>query len=168
MIFRLSFFLVFIFPYAISTAQDITQAEATLESKSKSKVSGKITFAEVKEGLKVDYKISGLKKDQQHGFHIHEKGDCSAPNAKSAGQHYIEIAPKDGTSLDSPKRYAGDFPQLKADNQGVATGSFVVPLLSVNKTNPIENRAIVVHGGPDDPKQKSPPRIACGVIKRMQ
>jgi len=32
--------------------------------------------------------ITGLKPNSEHGFHVHEKGDCSAPDATSAGGHF--------------------------------------------------------------------------------
>jgi Cu-Zn family superoxide dismutase len=140
-------------------------ARADLESKSGSQVKGLVEFLEEEEGVKVRYRITGLEKGKKYGFHVHETGDCSAPDAKSAGPHYKQIAKKGGTAKDSPGKHAGDLPEIKSDANGVAEGEVHSDLLSVFGKNAVDGRAIIVHGGPDNPKKKSPPRIACGVIK---
>ena len=48
---------------------------------------GVVTFIKVDGGVKVVADIKGLKPGS-HGFHIHEYGDCSAPNGTSAGGHF--------------------------------------------------------------------------------
>lgn len=149
----------------VATPSPSTTATATLTGKSGSDVLGKVDFKESAAGLDVTYRIEGLEKNSRHGFHIHEKGDCSSADAKSAGPHYAPIAKTGGTSIDSPQKHAGDLPEINADETGVAAGTFSIPRLSVDEKLGIENRSIVVHGGPDDPTKKSPPRIACGVIK---
>ena len=141
--------------------------QAELESKSGSKVTGHITFTEAKDGVKVEYSIHGLKPNTEQGFHIHEKGDCSSPDGKSAGKHYAMLEHGKGTSTDTPDKHAGDLSPLKADANGNAESTVMATHLSINgKVNPIEGKAIVVHGGPDDLAKKSPPRVACGVIRR--
>lgn len=142
-----------------------TEAQATMESRSGSKVAGTMSFTQIKEDLKIDYKITGLKANSTFGFHIHEKGDCSSPDAKSAGSHFHKIAETGGTSKETPAAFAGDLPQIKSDAQGVAEGSVTTSKVSLYKTNPVENLAIMIHGGPDDVTKSSAPRIACGVIK---
>lgn len=78
--------------------------------------------------------------------------------------HYHEIAAGQGTSLDFPNRYAGDMPSISADVNGRAEGSFLMPTFTVDEKFAIKDRAIILHGGPDDVTKKSAPRIACGVI----
>ena len=51
------------------------------------KVSGTVTFVPSGDKLKVFAEVSGLTPGL-HGFHIHEKGDCSAPDGTSAGGHF--------------------------------------------------------------------------------
>jgi Cu-Zn family superoxide dismutase len=140
-------------------------AHASLESKSGSKVSGMVNFKDTPSGLQIDYKIHGLSKNTQHGFHIHVNGDCSSNDAKSAGTHYIPIAPTGGTSLETPQKFAGDLPAIAADQNGAAEGQVVITNLSINGINPVANRAVIVHAGPDNAKKKSTARIACGIIK---
>src|SRR5689334_21079773 len=63
-------------------------ATATMEGTAKFKnVKGTVEFTQVDDGVEVTANIEGLKKGD-HGFHIHEKGDCSAPDASSAGGHF--------------------------------------------------------------------------------
>lgn len=146
-------------------AKNETTAQAQLESRSGSKAGGSIDFKQVGTDLKITYKVSGLKPNSTFGFHIHEKGDCSSPDAKSAGPHYHKIAETGGTSKDNPAAYAGDLPQIKSDAQGVAQGTLTSSKISLDKTNPVHGRAIMVHAGPDDINKPSAPRIACGIIK---
>lgn len=153
-----------------ATASQTTNAQnliamSDLESRSNSKAKGHVHFTQSQEGLLVDYKITGLAKNKKHGFHIHEKGDCSSMDAKSAGPHYMALAETGGTAKDSPEQHAGDMPMISSNNEGVAEGRFVMTSITLDASNPVRGRAIIVHGGPDNPQKKSPPRIACGVIR---
>ena len=49
--------------------------------------SGTVSFRQDGDSVVVVARISGLTPGA-HGFHIHEKGDCSAPDATSAGGHF--------------------------------------------------------------------------------
>ncbi len=140
-------------------------AEAELGPRNGSDVTGHVRFVQTETGVQVQYHVEGLGKMSNHGFHIHEVGDCSSPDAKSAGAHYLPIAPTGGTSSDSPEKHLGDLPQITSDITGIADGYFSVEGLSINEKNPILGRAVIVHGGPDNPELPSPPRIACGVIR---
>ena len=62
-------------------------AVAQLNPTQGSNASGTATFVERSGKLIVDGRFKGLTPGQ-HGIHIHEKGDCSAPDAMSAGGHY--------------------------------------------------------------------------------
>src|SRR6185503_13073661 len=72
---------------AIATAAFSASAAATLAPSSGSTVAGTVTFTAAKDGLQVTADISGLTPGE-HGFHLHEKGDCSAADATSAGDHW--------------------------------------------------------------------------------
>ena len=71
----------------VAHGQDATKATCKLDSKSGSQVTGTVTFTKVGDEVQVVADITGLKPGK-HGFHIHEKGDCSAPDAASAGGHF--------------------------------------------------------------------------------
>ena len=63
-------------------------ARAVFEAKSGSTVSGNVDFAKTMDGIIVRVTAQNVEKGK-HGFHVHEKGDCSAPDASSAGEHFI-------------------------------------------------------------------------------
>jgi Cu-Zn family superoxide dismutase len=141
-------------------------AAATLSGKSGSKVEGKVEFSKIPTGLKVSYELRNLPENKTLGFHIHEKGDCSSPDGKSAGNHYVKIGePGTGSSKDFPEKYAGDLPSVTSDATGSARGTFTIPQISIDEKNPILDRAVIIHAGPDDVSKKSASRIACGVIR---
>jgi len=150
--------------YQNTPSESSNKAHAEMFSKNGSKISGMVHFKENKEGLIVHYQINGFKKGKSYGFHIHENGDCSAQDAKSAGKHYMPIAPTGGTSLDSSQKHGGDLPQIEATHDGMNEGSFIVKEISLKEKNPILYKSIIIHDGPDNIKKKSAPKIACGVI----
>lgn len=152
---------------AVETTVIGPKAHADMVPKSGSKVSGTVDFTSSDAGLQIHYRLKGLAPGKTYGFHIHEKGDCSAPDAASAGAHYIKEAETGGTAADSPAKHAGDLPSLRADKKGEAEGTVIAQNLSVNNANPVLDRAIMLHDGMDNPKKPSKPRIACGEIRQL-
>src|SRR5437588_11634720 len=71
----------------LARGQEVTKAAAQLEPKSSSQVTGTVTFTKVGDEIQVVADIQNLKPGK-HGFHIHENGDCSEPDAASAGAHF--------------------------------------------------------------------------------
>ncbi|MFA4970445.1 MAG: superoxide dismutase family protein [Sulfuritalea sp.] len=146
------------------------KASATLEPRSGSKVSGTINFEAVGQKLRIEGRIAGLTPGP-HGFHVHEAGDCSAPDASSAKGHFNPAAKAHGHHA-SADRHAGDMPNLVADSYGNATVSGEVTLLSLGSdANSILNRSVVIHADPDDyksqPAGNSGKRVACGTIRAV-
>lgn len=150
---------------------DVAMAMATIKAASGSKVEGVVHFSRKGDTVSVHAKISGLEPGE-HGFHVHEIGDCSAPDAKSAGGHFNPA----GTDHGDPKgevHHAGDLGNIIANAEGVAELSVDLPTsyLNINAdgSNIINGRAVVVHGGTDDlksqPSGAAGPRVGCGVIK---
>ena len=141
-------------------------ATATLSARSGSNVSGSVGFAETSGGLKIRAKVAGLAPGA-HGFHIHEAGDCSAPDAASAKGHFNPAAKAHGHYSEAD-HHGGDMPNLMANAQGEATFDFTIAGLGLSGPNGVVGRSIVVHADPDDyksqPAGNSGARIACGVI----
>src|SRR5438105_14684594 len=94
-------------------AQDMTKATCKLESKSGSQVTGTVTFTKVGSDVQVVGDITGLKPGK-HGFHIHEKGACSAPDAASAGAHFNPTQHKHGGPM-TAERHAGALGNIDVD-----------------------------------------------------
>jgi superoxide dismutase, Cu-Zn family len=130
--------------------------------------SGIVRFSENFGKVKVSGELKGLSKGLEHGFHIHEFGDCTAPDGASAGGHYNPGGQGHG-GLKAEVRHAGDLGNVVADKNGVAKFEFVVEGMSINtQLSPIVGRGLIVHENKDDlvsqPAGGAGPRIACGVI----
>ncbi len=157
-------------PPAQSTAK---QAVANLASASGSLVSGKVTVVPMADGVHLSGAVGGLPPNSTHGFHIHEKGDCSAADASSAGPHFNPSAAPHGKA-ESGAHHAGDMDNVVSNAEGVVNLDIHVNgvTLGGGAANDIAGRALVVHAAPDDytsqPAGNAGARVACGVIKVTQ
>lgn len=152
---------------AASTA---SEAVANLNSASGSLVSGKLTLVPMGNGVHISGEVGGLKSGDARGFHIHEKGDCSAADASSAGGHFNPAAQAHGRAGQGA-HHAGDTDNIVADARGVARVNAHVTgvTLGGGAANDIAGRAIIVHAAADDyttqPTGNAGARVACGVIR---
>lgn len=143
-------------------------ARAELAPTAGQRAQGWVEFAQIGRQVRVTAEVQGLAPNVEHGFHVHEKGDCSAPDAMSAGGHFNP----DGQPHGHPGqgvRHAGDMPNLAADAQGRARLTWTTEALSVGTGSAsVIGRGVVIHRDPDDyrsqPAGNSGPRLACGVV----
>ena len=130
---------------------------------------GSLTLTSEADGVRLTGSVEGLKPTGEFGFHIHEIGDCSAPDASSAGPHFnpgnaVHGNPEGGA------HHAGDLYNLKSDGQGVARVDVLArgTTLGGAQATDVRGRAVVVHEKADDystqPSGDSGDRISCGVI----
>jgi Cu-Zn family superoxide dismutase len=131
-------------------------------------VTGTVTFTDTGEKLTFVADIDGLEPNTEHGFHIHEKGDLSDPDLKSAGGHFNPTHEHHGGPT-SEHHHAGDLGNLKADANGHAHLEGTVEHASLSGDNSILGRSVIIHAKPDDEKSdpagNSGARIAGGVIR---
>lgn len=150
-------------------ATPVPTAVAVLSPAQGKPVSGKVTFTQQPGGVRVVVDIAGLTPGL-HGFHIHEKGDCSAADFTSAGGHFNPLAKKHGAPGDV-EHHVGDFGNIEADASGRAKLDQVFSWLTFTGTNSFVGRAVIVHDKADDlktqPTGNAGGRIACGVIQTM-
>lgn len=146
----------------------ILNASAQLHPTTGHKVHGTVTFTTVEGGVKVVADVDQLTPGK-HGFHIHEYGDCSAPDGSSAGGHFNPSGHKHGAP-DALERHVGDLGNIVADQNGHAHYEFVDRLISLNGPHTIIGRSVIIHSLPDDyitqPTGNAGARVACGVIER--
>ena len=146
-------------------AQEVTKAAAQLEAKSGSQVTGTVTFTKVGDEVQVVADIQNLKPGK-HGFHIHEKGDCSAADAASAGAHFNPTAQHHGGPT-TAEHHSGDLRNIEADASGKAHLDWKGKL-SLSGKDSIVGKSVVVHEKEDDlktdPSGNSGARVACGAI----
>ena len=153
---------------AVSTARS---ASIMLTPASGSLVSGKLSALPIAGGVRITGEIGGLARGSTHAIHVHEKGDCSAADATSAGAHFNPAQQPHGRVGSGP-HHGGDMDNIVADASGVAQVDVqaIGVTLGGGATN-IGGRAIVVHAMPDDytsqPSGNAGARVACGVIQLM-
>ncbi|UHQ23576.1 superoxide dismutase family protein [Lysobacter sp. 5GHs7-4] len=153
-------------PKPVSTAQS---GQAILASASGSLVSGKLKIVPTADGVRLTGVVGGFAPNSVHAIHIHEKGDCSAVDASSAGGHFNPGMSAHG-KVDSGTHHGGDMDNLVADGEGVAKVDAHARAVTLGggAGNDVAGRAVVVHAAPDDyasqPAGNAGARIACGVI----
>jgi len=153
-------------PHDEKMTELVTKAVAVLTSTSGSHVTGTVTFTKVSDGIRVHADVRGLTPGK-HGFHIHEFGDLSSPDGKSAGGHFNPGHMDHGGPM-STKRHVGDLGNIEADASGHATYDINDTSLSFQGRHNILGRGIVVHEKADDlrtqPTGDAGGRLGVGVI----
>lgn len=150
-------------------SHEVTSAYTKLESKGKMKVKGELSFKrEEPMGVRITGTIEGLKPNGIHGMHIHEFGDCTSVDAKSAGGHY-NPGGHAHAGTETSVRHAGDMGNITADAKGVAKIDYFDNRLTLTGRHyPILGRSVIIHENADDLKTaetgNAGPRAACGVI----
>ena len=158
-------------PMAMKGGMDMmgTMAVATLTPTQGNQVRGMVMFHEMEGHLMVHVKLTGVKPEGEHGFHVHENGNCASPDGMSAGGHFNPDGKPHGSQ--AADHHAGDMPALKADANGVVDQKFMLmgPTVGSGPTS-LVGHSVIVHAQPDDyttqPTGNSGARIACGVIRR--
>jgi superoxide dismutase, Cu-Zn family len=139
---------------------------AVLHPTKDSKVEGWVAFAAADKGVKVTGVITGLTPGK-HGFHIHEFGDCTAPDGGSAGAHFNPTNDAHGAPADA-KRHVGDLGNVEAGPDGKVSLDYTDPALAMDGAKSIVGRGVIVHANPDDlktqPTGNAGGRLACGVV----
>ena len=149
-------------------AQDVTARANMIDQKEGE--AGTVTFRQTKSGyLHVIVEMTGLPAGP-HGFHVHEKGDCSSGDGMSAGGHFNPAGRPHGRHGQG-MHHAGDLVSLRADANGVARFNFESPTISVGGgPADIVGKGLIVHRDPDDyttqPTGNAGARLACAVIVR--
>jgi superoxide dismutase, Cu-Zn family len=142
------------------------QASARLISKSNSNTYGIITFRQSGDKVGIGATIFNLSPGS-HSIYIHETGNCSSPNAASAGPVWNLPGRPPGA------KRTGDLPELFVGSEGNAYFQTTITGVTVGSGAPTDlvGHSVVVHETHDpDPKPLyggSPTGwIACGVIEQ--
>jgi len=144
-------------------------ATAVLEATKGNTAGGSVNFVQKGDKVTVAARVSGLAPGS-HGFHIHDKGDCSSGDGMSAGGHFNPQG-KPHAHPATADRHAGDMPMLVADASGDATVTADLDVITLGAgAADIVGRSVIVHQDPDDfktqPTGNSGARVACGVIRK--
>lgn len=144
-------------------------AHVTLEPTEGNEVRGQLQFMPHDDGVHVNGAVTGLEPNSTRGFHIHEHGDCSAPDAMSAGGHFNPDGSDHGRRSHG-EFHAGDMDNLQADAEGNVEVDMHLAGLEIGTGGPndIVGKSVIVHVQADDyesqPTGDAGARAACGVI----
>ena len=148
-------------------------AAAVLTATEGSAVTGELRFEAVDGGVAITGQVNGLPPGGEHGFHVHETGDCSAPDATSAGGHFNPAGAAHGR-VGSDEHHVGDTDNIVADDTGVAAVDTRLEGATLGDGAPSDvlGRGVIVHADADDyatqPTGNAGARLACGVISQAQ
>lgn len=148
------------------------RAVANLAPTTGNDAKGTVTFTQAGDKVRVRVQLTGLKPNGEHGFHVHEKGDCSSGDGMSAGGHFNPMAKPHGDYHKGGDRHVGDMPNVKSDAKGNASASFEVSGMAIGDgAADIVGKGLIVHKDPDDyksqPAGNAGPRLACAVIQKL-
>ena len=151
-----------------TTPFDTAVATARLEPTRGNTAQGTVTFAQRMGKVYVTADVRGLAPNREHGFHVHEKGDCTSGDGMSAGGHFNPDGRPHGPQ--GAPHHAGDMPSLAADASGNAKASFTLDEVTiVAGPKSLAGKGLIVHKDPDDyrtqPTGNAGARLACAVIQ---
>lgn len=145
----------------------VTKAVAVLTAIDGSGVTGEVTFTKVAGGINIEAHLNGLTPGD-HGFHIHQEGDCG-DSGKAAGGHFNPAGSSHGAP-DAGERHVGDLGNINADDSGHGMVMGMVDgHIAFEGDNNIIGKAVIIHFAADDfntqPTGNAGARVACGVIE---
>jgi Cu-Zn family superoxide dismutase len=156
----------------IASAEDVTVDMHKITSDGIGEKAGTVALADSSDGLTLKVSLKGIAPGE-HGFHVHEKGDCGPGETDgkmaagiAAGGHYD---PQKTQSHQGPegKGHEGDLPRLEATASGIDM-SVTAPRL---KLADVKGRSLMIHEGGDTysdiPEMGGGKgRLYCGVIPK--
>ena len=131
---------------------------------------GTITITPEGDGVKVVAHLEGVDADGEHGFHVHETGECTHGEGDkhftSAGSHFNPTGAEHACPSTEP-RHAGDLGNVQV-TEGAGHAEITTNLLSLSGPNSVVGKAIILHAKADDcktqPTGDAGDRLACGVV----
>jgi len=144
-------------------------AVAAIQPKSDSHVAGTATFREMNGKVTLEITIEGAEPGP-HAVHLHEKGDCTAPDGASAGGHWNPTHENHGKWGTAPF-HRGDIGVIDVGADGKGTLTLTTNLWTIGGApeTDVVGKAVIVHAKADDfttqPTGNAGGRIACGVVE---
>ena len=143
-------------------------AIAELHGGEGSSIAGTVTFTQSGDAVTITANVSGVSPAGDHGFHIHEVGECSGDFTSAGGHFAPEGHPHGGPGL--PESHAGDMGNISVGDDGVGALELTSNAISVDPgPHSVVGRAVILHEKADDlesqPTGAAGGRLACGVIR---
>jgi superoxide dismutase, Cu-Zn family len=156
----------------LAAAQAQAQSANAVLMDPEGKEIGNVALSELAQGVRIFVQAANVPPGV-HAFHIHETGQCEAPDFESAGGHYNPTDHQHGwNNPEGP--HAGDAPNVHVADDGVLAIEYFTDAVTLGEGDTTlfddDGSAIVLHEGADDyqtdPTGDAGPRIACGVIAK--
>ena len=146
-------------------------AKAELQPTAGHEARGTVEFYLAQPTLALNVELTGLEPGN-HGFHVHENGDCGGTDAAAAGSHLNPNGTPHGDPNDADQRHhAGDLGNVRAEDDGTVKQWLRSEDLQLQGPAGVVGKTVVVHSGDDDlksqPAGESGQPIACGVIRAI-
>lgn len=146
------------------------EVSIAMGSKSGSDVTGTVLLTQGEKEVTMVVSLTGLT-EGEHAMHIHQNGDCSSDDGKSAGGHWNPTTEDHGKWGDHD-HHMGDIGNLVANGEGGASMTFSTDKWCIgcdDETRNVIGKAFIVHAAADDfksqPSGAAGARVACGVIE---
>lgn len=168
---------VFAFVAMVAAAMPLSAADLTVPMKKVTAAGigetiGTIIIGEKSAGIELKVDVTGIPPGD-HGFHVHETGDCSSAKKDGVDQAALAAGPHyDPTSAKAHKGpegagHKGDLPLLTATDKGV---NAIVTASHLTLAD-VRGRALMIHAGGDNYSDTpenggGAARIACGVVPK--
>ena len=147
---------------------DTKQANAMIGSSNDSGVTGMAVFTQNGDQITFTVEIQGASPGL-HAVHIHEYGDCSAPDGTSAGGHWNPTDVAHG-KWGEGEFHLGDIGNITVGEDGTGRFTLTTDLWEIGTGSDVDvvGQSIIVHADADDfvsqPSGAAGARIGCGVI----
>ncbi len=147
-------------------------ASANIQSVPGKNIEGHVRLVQGDGFVELKADVSGLAPGK-HGFHIHEKGDCSNISGGSMGAHFDPKYDPHRLPREGKERHLGDLGNLEVNRNGRTDTVVRIDgaTLEEDHDTSILGRAVVIHSGSDrgqteQPSGASGTPVACAVIER--
>ena len=151
----------------LSTAPE-KQAYAMIDALGDSGVTGTVVFTQNGDYITLTIDVQGVTPGP-HGVHIHETGDCSSPDGKSAGGHWNPTDVEHG-KWGEGEFHLGDIGNIMVGADGTGSITLTTDLWEIGTGSDIDvvGKGMILHADADDfvsqPSGAAGARIGCGVI----
>jgi len=153
----------------LTTPTPSKQAIAIINPTSGSTVTGMAVFTLTGTTIMLSIEIKNTPPGV-HAVHIHENGDCSSPDGKSAGGHWNPTEVAHG-KWGEGEFHLGDIGNITVGDDGTGSIELSTELweIGMGSIQDVVGKGIIVHAGADDfmsqPSGNAGARIGCGVIE---